>query len=296
MCVLTGAEIEKRANDIFSRKSWAPHCFQEASYDLRVDTEPVLRIGGILFEDSSPYQSERLKIMPGEMALLPTIESFDMPADLVGSIKIKFSHSRKGLTPLFGPKVDPYFGRGHDRERLYLWVSNLGLTPIRLKRGDRVFTVQFHKLYGEPRKFEPKPSIRDIVAREAYEMGIEQSLGFIDSVKKDVWEEFGSRLIRAEEGTERVVVFGLFLVASALLAGAITTLFLLEPNLEIASEVDSLEKLMGNPLLLLIYWVCVVLAVTVTVLCLGAVFQLLRSPMKLAANLFKGLVRCVCRW
>ena len=90
-----------------------------------------------------------MTIRPGEMALLPTIESFNMPGNLAGDIKIKFSHSRQGLTPLFGPKVDPYFGRGHCDERLYLWVSNLGASPITLRRGERVFTVQFHKLWGE---------------------------------------------------------------------------------------------------------------------------------------------------
>ena len=149
--------------------------------------------------------------MPGEMALLPTIESFDMPEDLVGDIKIKFKYSRKGLTPLFGPKVDPYFGNGHlDGERLYLWVSNLGLDPIDIKRGDRVFTVQFHQLFGEAPDFEKKVSIRRTVAQEAAEMRPEQSLGFIEEAERRVKLDLGTRLTRVEEGTGQVVIFGVF--------------------------------------------------------------------------------------
>ena len=53
MCVLTGKEIERRRDEIFKCESWSDECFQEASYDLRVDTEPVLRIGGKLYEDGA---------------------------------------------------------------------------------------------------------------------------------------------------------------------------------------------------------------------------------------------------
>ena len=82
MCVLTGKEIYKRRNSIFSRESWACESFQEASYDLRVDTGPVLRIGGKLYENGIKYEGTLMKIEPGEMALLPTIESFNMPCNL----------------------------------------------------------------------------------------------------------------------------------------------------------------------------------------------------------------------
>ena len=283
MCVLTGKEIERRRDEIFKRKSWGAECFQEASYDLRVDTEPVLRIGGKLYEDGA-YSQARLKIKPGEMALLPTKESFNMPEDLVGDIKIKLNYSRKGLTPLFGPKVDPYFGKEHPNgERLYLWVSNLGLSPIYIKRGDRVFTVQFHQLFGETPDFKEKGSIREIVARETAEMRAEQSLGFIEEAEKRVKLELDSRLTRVEEGTGQVVIFGVFLVASALLAGAIATLFAMM-NSEVLSDGASFDALKGSPLMFLLYWVCIALATAVSAFCIGAVFQLLKSPFMWVVN------------
>lgn len=125
MCVLSEQAIASRVDDIFTNSSWCSDSIQEASYDLRVDTGPYLQIGGKWYDAENPYKSPYIEIEPGELAMLPTAESFCMPSDLVGSIKIKFSHSRKGLAPLFGPKVDPYFGKGHDGgERLYLSVSN----------------------------------------------------------------------------------------------------------------------------------------------------------------------------
>lgn len=277
MCVLTGKEIKRRRGEIFKHRSWGDECFQEASYDLRVDTEPVLRIGGNLYEDGT-YHETRMKIMPGEMALLPTMESFNMPEDLVGDIKIKFNHSRKGLTPLFGPKVDPYFGNGHSGgERLYLWVSNLGLDPIHIKRGDRVFTVQFHKLFGEAPCFEKKGSIRQTVAQEAVEMGTGQSLGFIEEIEKRVKLDLDNRLTRVEEGTGQVVIFGVFLVASALLAGAIATLFAMMSS-DVTSGGTSFDALMKSPLGWILYATCVALAVAITALCICAIFRLLKSP------------------
>ena len=184
MCVLSGKEIYKLRDEIFSGGSWDCKSFQEATYDLRVDTKPVLRVEGKLYEGDVKYESNFITIGPGEMALLPTVETFSMPKDLVGDIKIKFSHTRKGLTPLFGPKIDPCFGRPYPDERLYLMVSNLGVEPIRLKRGDPVFTVQFHKLHGQLPELPQKKQIGPIVAEEAHRMGDETSLGFVIIIEK----------------------------------------------------------------------------------------------------------------
>ena len=291
MCVLTENEIRRRGNEIFRGKSWARECIQETSYDLRVDTEPVLRIGGKLYENGIRYKGSHMRIEPGEMALLPTMESFNMPGDLVGDIKIKFSHSRKGLTPLFGPKVDPYFGRGHPDERLYLWVSNLGLSPITLRRGERVFTVQFHKLYGGSPTFQKKRSIGPMVAQEAYSMGTEQSLGFVDRIEKNIDGRLGEQLTRVEQRTDSVVLFGVFLVASALLAGAATVLFTSIPRLSMDSGGTVIEALKGSLFMNLMYWVCIVLAIAVSVLGIAIVLQVLKPFFKWLADGFKALLR-----
>ena len=281
LCILTGKEICKRRDQIFHRKSWSSESFQEASYDLRVDTGPFLRIGGKVYEQGMEYKGTHMRIMPGEMALLPTIESFNMPCDLVGDIKIKFSHSRKGLAPLFGPKVDPYFGKGHPDERLYLWVSNLGTSPITLTCGERVFAVQFHKLWGDAPDFDRKVSIGPMVAQEAYSMGVGTSLGFIDQIEENVKQHLGARLTQVERGTERVVLFGVFLVASALLAGAVTTLFMTLPRIDSDSGSTLMDILEGSPLAETMYWASIALGVSVAVLGIAVVVQVLMPLAKL---------------
>ena len=274
MCVLTGKEIENRAGDIFTNGSWFLDSFQEASYDLRVDTGPYLRIGGKLYDEANPYGESFIEIKPGELALIPTIESFCMPPDLVGDIKIKFSHSRQGLTPLFGPKIDPMFGTGLEDERLYLWVSNLGLKSIVIEKGEPVFTVQFHKLVGEPPAPSQKEPVGPRVAREIRKMGTGQYLGFLDTIEAEVKKEFESRLNRVEEGTQQVVTFGVFLVASALFAGVLGAIFATVSAVNTKSGVAAFHALEGSHWGNLLFALCVGLAILVFVLILAAVFKL----------------------
>ena len=283
MCVLSGPEIKKRASDIFSDR-WHEDYIQEATYDLRVDTKPLLRIGGKPYDPTEPYLHSHIKIEPGELAMLPTVESFQMPSDLVGSIKIKLSHSSQGLTPLFGPKVDPLFGREHNGERMYLWVSNLGLKTIHIKRKDPVFTVQFHKLYGDaPQPITKEPICRR-VDKQIHEMDAEQYLGFMDKIRvqisdqfEDKFTELDHRLTGFERGTYQVVQFGVFLVASALLAGAIAAMFAMIFSLHTESGLTMVETLEGSSLGTMLFWVGIGLSVAVALLAAGALAQFIRS-------------------
>ena len=244
-----------------------------------------------MYENGIKYKGDLMRIEPGEMVLLPTMETFNMPGNLVGDIKIKFSHSRKGLTPLFGPKVDPYFGKGYPDERLYLWVSNLGIAPITIRRGERVFTVQFHKLYGKAPKFKQKDRIGPIVAKEAADMGTEPSLGFVGKIEGNLKRKLGERLVRVEQGTERVVLFGILLVASALLAGAVTVLFTMMTNLGTEPGAITMDALEGSLLMTLLYSACIVLAIAVLLLSIAAVLQIFKSPITWVGNLILSSLR-----
>ena len=278
MCVLSGSEIYKLRDEIFSGMSWDKESFQEATYDLRVDTKPVLRVGGKLYEGDVKYKSNFMMIKPGEMALLPTIETFRMPSNLVGDIKIKLSHTMKGLTPLFGPKVDPCFGRPYPDERMYLMVSNLGVEPIRLKRGERVFTVQFHKLHGELPELPQKERIAPKAAAAAQRMGDETSLGFVSRIENNVEAKLGARLDRVEHGTVQVVMFGILLVASALLAGAFTVLFTLMTGSDEEPKFLTMRSWEGVLLLIALYGVCIALSMAVVIMSIAAIVQVFNSP------------------
>ena len=226
MCILTGKEIKRRAKKIFNHGSYDKGSFQETSYDLRVATDTYIRVGGKFYSpQKDPFQDPVIVIKPGDLAILPTVESFNMPKNLAGSVKVKFSHSRKGLTPLFSPKVDPYFGRGHKDERLFLSVSNLGSESIKIKSEEKVFNIQFHTLVGKKPDFNKKDAIGPRIEKDNYDPGPESSLGFVNAIKEQATKELDERMSRVEHGTSRVVQFGIFLIASALLAGAFTVLF-----------------------------------------------------------------------
>lgn len=288
MCVLSEPEIKKRASDIFTSKSWHENCIQEATYDLRVDIKPLLRIDGKSYDKNNPYTRSYVKIEPGELAMLPTVESFRMPGDLVGSIKIKLSHSRMGLTPLFGPKIDPHFGRERNGERMYLWVSNLGLKPIHIERNDPVFTVEFHKLHGDDPPPKHKESAHHKFARQIHDMPPERNLGFTGRIQDHVAAQFKdnftgyqrqltgfeSTLDGLERGNHQVVQFGIFLVASALLAAAIAAMFAMIFALNTNSGIAAVNALEGTSLGTMLFYMGIVLCIGVSLLFIGAVVQL----------------------
>ena len=278
MCILTGKEIKRRSEDIFSNDSCHEHSFQEASYDLRVATDTYIRVGGVMYSpDRNPYKEPVIVINPGELAMLPTIESFNMSKDLVGSLKIKFSHSRKGLTPLFGPKVDPYFGRGHKDERLFLWVSNLGTEPIKIKKEERVFNIQFHTLVGEEPDFDKKDPIGPQIESEALNLGSEPDLGFMNEMRIRVTNDLNNRMSRVEHGTSQLVLFGVFLIASALIAGAFAVLFSLAPQLNSDQNALVANLLKSQVTVWIIWAILISLATYILAMFAGAVVFLWKT-------------------
>lgn len=255
MCILTGKEIKRRAKKIFNHGSYDKSGFQEASYDLRVATDTYMRIGDKLYSPQrNPFDEPVIVIKPGELAILPTVESFNMPKNLAGTVNIKFSQSRKGLIPLFAPKVDPYFGRGHKDERLFLSVSNLGSEPIKIRRAERVFNIQFHTLVGKKPDSCKKDAIGPRIEQDTYDIEPESYLGFVNVIREQATNELGDRLSTVEHGTSRVVQFGIFLIVSALLAGAFTVLFSLTSQLN-PDQNALADMLLSSSVTLGIFWV-----------------------------------------
>ena len=121
------------------------------------------------------------------------------------------------------------------------------------------------------------PTIGPMVAQEAYSMGPDQSFGFIDQVERNVSRKLGDRLTRVEQGSERVVLFGVFLVASAILAGAVTTLFVLTPELRTDTGISTIDALRGDPLFNLLYWASITAALAVSALAAAIILPLVKS-------------------
>ena len=137
---------------IFKQDTWTCKALHGASYGLRVASDGLM-LGGKQYLPEQDHVPGEIEIKPGEIAILSTIERLDMPGDLVGRIGIRFDYASRGLTGMMGIQVDPYFGWGHDNERLYMRVANLGNDPVSITPSAEVFTFELQYVSG----FVPQP-------------------------------------------------------------------------------------------------------------------------------------------
>ena len=230
--ILSGEEIRERLNDgeIFRKDTWVGESIREASYALRVARDGLM-LGGQHYRPDKDRVTGDIKIEPGEIAILSTLEQLSMPGDLVGKIGIRFDYASLGLTGLMGIQVDPFFGWGIDKERLYIRVANLGNVPILIPSSAEVFTFELHKLSVHV----PAPStsrlpmwhrIQEILAGQR-----DPSWSYVTRVQSELSEQATKLDERLESETQNirdylqpVVMFGIFLVAVTILGVALSVI------------------------------------------------------------------------
>jgi len=82
-----------------------------------------------------------LLLQPGNLALVPTLEWFRLPADLKGVVTARSSWAREGLSIATATFVEPgYTGI------ITLELANLGKVPIAVFPGMRVAQIAFYEL------------------------------------------------------------------------------------------------------------------------------------------------------
>lgn len=89
-------------------------------------------------------EGKQLAIPPGQLALLITEESLNIPNDVVGLISIKFGKKKKGLINVSGFHVDPGF-----QGKLEFSVYNAGSRQIVLDPGKPLFLIWFSDLESD---------------------------------------------------------------------------------------------------------------------------------------------------
>jgi hypothetical protein len=223
MGLLSGEEIQKRRAEIFRGGTFSSNSLRPAAYDLRVE----------LAEDEATATTgtiadETLILEKGQRAALRTFEVLAMPWDVAGNVGVKHRKAVRGLFISPGLFVDPGFGwrSGTDGEgpipegrRLRFLVTNIGHGKIAIRlgaEGDKVVGLQLFDV-APPTKKEPAshPDISD-----AHGMAVFEDLLDVQQAVKAGLEDLETRVHRTEVSTERVVVFGVFLV-SATLFGAL---------------------------------------------------------------------------
>lgn len=143
--VLGTEEIRSRLNEIFTPGTASEGCIDAATYNLRVAADGNFFAGKWHGIGDPVYIIE---IKPGEMAVFSTVEKFTLPDSLIGSVNVKFRYTKQGLLSLFGSRVDPGFDREREGRRLYLFVCNIGNSPIKIRPDETVFIVEFSTVIG----------------------------------------------------------------------------------------------------------------------------------------------------
>ena len=190
MAVLGSTVIRRRMGDIFASNGEVS-CIREASYELRVARD-LLLVDRKFFGVGDPNPNRSYRIEPGDLALLTTMETFHMPQDLVGSLGIKFKFTRKGLTPLFGFQVEPYYGKE---------ISTRG----RIEQ--EAFAMR------EPARV----GFMNVVRNESIKATAAPLRRRIDNLE--------TRVNTVAEGINQIVLFGVFLVAATIFATSLAAMF-----------------------------------------------------------------------
>jgi len=207
--ILGGDAIRVRLDEIFPGRthSTEPEALQEASYNLRVAWDGMV-LDGKPYPPGKEYSGSSISIRPGRIAVLSTVEHFQMPGELVGHLGVRLDWASKGLTALWGIQVDPYYGEDCP-EPLFLRVANFGDSAIRIDRHASVFNIEFAVVQGtKKRQGKRKPTwerVRD-VQEGSFQAQLERNLA------------------QARSSYEPVILFGVFLVAATLLGAMLTLL------------------------------------------------------------------------
>ncbi|MBA7711262.1 dCTP deaminase, dUMP-forming [subsurface metagenome] len=109
-----------------------------ASYDARLGEEAIT---SSYREKINPHHKGLFIIPAGDFALVTTHESFALSASVAGHIGLRSHYSKKGLTILSGPQIDPGFNGV-----LVVGLANLSPRDITIPYKERFCTLEFYKL------------------------------------------------------------------------------------------------------------------------------------------------------
>ncbi|HXN39816.1 MAG TPA: hypothetical protein VN892_17410 [Solirubrobacteraceae bacterium] len=206
-----------------------------ASYDVTIARDGLILPNGREIPpgraDSLSGRRRPVVLEAGDTALFSTQELFRMPDDVAGNVSIKNRLAVEGLTLLSGLLVDPGYGVEElaDDEhgcRLFLHIANASKRPILLKPGeDAIARIQFLPVVGgrwEHRK--PARASRWSEQQQA-------SLGFLTEMK-----ELKERVERTSARSEEVVLFGVVVLAIALIGATFSTILSIVTNATLSEK------------------------------------------------------------
>lgn len=152
--VLLGEEISYLISQQRLIANSCENSIQGASYDLRVGT--IFYSKTLTGRDCICEAPPSIRLMPGELVSIFTMEDLDLPLNICGAAFGLNSKTSKGLLVMNSGHVDPGF-----RGPLTVTAINMTKLPLTLRVGDPILTVIFERLSRDARHYE-KNTPRDL--------------------------------------------------------------------------------------------------------------------------------------
>jgi len=204
------------------------------------------------------------------ISVLTSQEEITLPSTLVASCGITFSLANQGLIQLFGPQINPGF-----KGRFIAEIFNAGPKDVPLIRSQEILKMAISNVSGNTQKPTNAPerdwletfrnldatiTETELIPRDEMKSQIRDvndklaPLTVGQQVNADKLTSIGSRLDAIEGGYRTVTLFAVFLIAAAILVGALTGLTTSLAAIPSSSPVNAIipYTVVGIPILLAI--------------------------------------------
>jgi deoxycytidine triphosphate deaminase len=257
MVVLSRKDIMARLADIFEAKTYDANSVDRAAYNLRLDDQEMILNGELYYhgENTYPYAQHHGKIvLPArKISILTTIEKFHLPLDLVARGGISLRLANKGLIGFFGPQIDPGY-----RGRFIAVVWNSGSHDIELDKENHIVKIEFHALSTPSKEGFRKPKdikeMERFITEKSLLEDVEVKLALMESGLNNTKATLDKQRIEIseiKEGYRSTVLFGIFLVASAVIGVVLTQLI---------EQANQLSEIIGSrplAIIVLLYFISI---------------------------------------
>ncbi|HEX6687064.1 MAG TPA: hypothetical protein VF085_00190 [Solirubrobacterales bacterium] len=283
---LVSPDAEKQ---IFRPHSWELSQVRGAAYDVRIAPDFLITPDGTRYWPGAPERFQKrdaaFPLKRGDGAFVSSVEQLSMPWDLAGNIAPKFRFALAGLLIMGGMLVDPGYGRvqledgtwvpKEEGARLHFQLANIGAETIWIAPNeDSIAAIQLVALEGDPQReiregvegdvADLKVPSSDRLLQNLFYAGADEPfepLAFFSSTagleerveKLNTSVEKGKARIEAgERSTDRLVVFGVFLIAITLFSAAIAAILGVFADGGSGASVDAGSLLTGIVLLAIV--------------------------------------------
>jgi deoxycytidine triphosphate deaminase len=169
MSILTNVEIRTLVNQSNLITGADEASFQPCSYDMRIGA--IFRDGQVI-DETHDRRNEQIRLDPGEVITMTTLEELNLPADIAGTAHAINAQSSEGLLVLNPGHIDPGY-----KGTLTVMAVNMRRVPYVISRKDKIFTVVLQRL---PKAADPpyanKPGARADRERDLNKKVVEKAV------------------------------------------------------------------------------------------------------------------------